>query len=80
MFPDPDSVIAFGLMRHHELQAETVQVRKAMAALACRPAQPRRVRSRRTWVGSVFVRIGTALQFQTPGPGVPHQARSADIA
>ena len=42
MLSHPDSVIAFGLMRHQELQAETLQLRRAMAAL---PISPRTARA-----------------------------------
>ena len=39
MFPHPDSVIALGIMRHQELQAEIIQVRRAMTAVTARPAR-----------------------------------------
>lgn len=55
----PHSVVAFGFMRHEELQAETRQIQRAMA---CRPAHPGVVRRLRTWVGSAMIRLGTTLQ------------------
>ena len=74
MLPHPDSVIAFGLMRHQELQAENLQVRRAMAAVPSRPAQLGVVRRMRSWVGSVLIRLGTALQAEPREPGAPHEA------
>jgi hypothetical protein len=74
MFPHPDSVIAFGLTRHQELQAETLQLRRVMAAVPCRPAPLRLLCRWRTWVGAVLVRKGTALQPEKRKPGGPHKA------
>ena len=72
MFPHPDSVIALGIMRHQELQAETIQMRRAMNAVTSRPAQPGLARRTRAWVGSVLVRTGTSLQAEPGEPVAPH--------
>jgi hypothetical protein len=74
MFPHPDSVIALGIIMHHELQAETIQMRRAMNAVTSRPAQPGLVRRTRAWMGSVFVRIGISLQAEPEEPVTPHTA------
>jgi hypothetical protein len=64
MFPHSDSVIAFGLMRHQELQAENLQVCRAMAAVLSRPAQSATPRQTRNWMRSILIRMGTALQAE----------------
>ena len=71
MLPHPDSVLAFGLIRHQELQAENLQVRRAMTAVPSRPVQPGIVRRMKSWMGSAFIRMGTSLQAETGEPGAP---------
>ncbi len=65
MLPHPDSVIALGILRHQELQAENLRVRRAMAAVPSRPAQPWVLRRMRTRAGSVLIQMGTFLQVET---------------
>ena len=71
MFSHPDSVIAFGLMRHQELQAENLQMRRALAAAASRQAQSSVLRTTRIWVGTVLIRLGTLLQAEVSEPTAP---------
>jgi hypothetical protein len=71
MLSHPDSVIGLGILRHQELQAENLRVRRAMAAIPFRPTQPGILRRTRTRAGSVLIRIGTSLQVETREPGVP---------
>ena len=70
----PDTVIAFGLMRHQELQAENLQVRRAMAAGPSSSAQLGVVRRMRSSVGSVLIRLGTALRAELWELGAPSKA------
>jgi hypothetical protein len=74
MLSHPDSVIAFGIMRHQELQAENIQGRTAMAAVASRPAQPGVLHTTRIWVGTVLIRLGTSLQAEAREPSAPREA------
>jgi hypothetical protein len=71
MLPHPDSVVAFGLIRHQELQAENLRVRRAMTAVPSRPVQPGVLSRTRGWVGSVLIRMGTSLQVETREPSAP---------
>ena len=48
-------------------------MRRAMAAVSPRPAQPGVLSRTRTWVGSVLIRLGTSLQVETREPGAPRQ-------
>ena len=64
MFPHPDSVVALGILRHQELQAENVKLRLAMAAVAPRLQLPGVVNRTRTRLGSVLIRMGTSLDVQ----------------
>ena len=69
MLPHPDSVVAFGLIRHQELQAENLQVRRAMTAVSSRPTQPGVLSRMRTRAGSVLIQMGISLQVETREPG-----------
>ena len=80
MLSHPDSVIALGILRHQELQAENLQVRRAMAAVPSRPAQPGVLSRMRTWVGSILIRMGTSLQVETREPGAPLKAFHAGVS
>jgi hypothetical protein len=71
MLPHPDSVIAFGLIRHQELQAENLRVRIARTAVLSRPVQPEGMRRMRSWMGSVLIRVGISLRAETREPGAP---------
>ena len=65
MLSNPNSVIALGILRHQELQAENAKVRMAMAAVAPRLDQSGGVLSRmRTRLGSILIRMGTSLHVQ----------------
>jgi hypothetical protein len=74
MPPHPDSVIAFGLMHHQELQAENLRMRSAIAAVSSSGPRPRIVRRMQSWVGSVLIQMGTALQVESREPGAPRSA------
>ena len=82
MFPHPDSVVAFGNLRHQELQAENIRVRRAMAAVPSLPAQPGVLSRTRTRLGSVLIRMGTSLHVQVEDrePGAPLEAFRADVS
>jgi hypothetical protein len=80
MISHPNSVIAFELMRHQELQAENIQVRRALAAAAPRPAQPAVLRRARVWAGAVLVRLGTTLQAEAREPTAQRGAFPAGAA
>ena len=80
MLSHPDSVIAFGLIRHQELQAETLQLRRAIAAVASRPAQPGVLHTTRTRVGAVLIQLGTSLQAEAREPSAPREAFPAGPA
>jgi hypothetical protein len=80
MLSHPDSVIAFGVMRHQELQAENVQMRRALAAVASRPAQRGVLRTTRTRLGVVLIRLGTSLQAEAREPTAPREAFPAGAA
>jgi hypothetical protein len=79
MLPHPDTVIAFGLMRYHELHAENLRVRKAVAAVPSFPAQLGVVGRMRSWGGSVLIRLGIVLlaeprELSAPGKAFPARA------
>ena len=80
MLPHPDSVIALALMRHQELQAENVQVRRALTAVASRPAQRGVLRTTRTRLGVVLIRLGTSLQAEAREPTAPGEAFPASAS
>jgi hypothetical protein len=80
MLPHPDSVIALALIRHQELQAEAFRERRAMAAVASRPAQPGVLRTTRTRLGVVLIRLGTCLQAETREPTAAREAFPAGAA
>jgi hypothetical protein len=79
MLPHPDSVIAFGHMRHRELQAENLQGRRAMAAVPSSAARLGLGGQMRFWAGAVLIRLGTALraeprELSAPGKAFPARA------
>jgi hypothetical protein len=79
MLPQPHSVIAFGIMRHQDIQAENIRVRLAMTAVASRqaPGLPRRARA---WVGSALIRIGTCLLAEQRDSARPRAAFRAGVS
>jgi hypothetical protein len=80
MLPHPDSVIAFGLMRHEELQAENLHLRRAIATQPSCAVQVGVKCRLRFWLGADLIRLGTALQVETQEPGAVHQTVPAGIA
>jgi hypothetical protein len=80
MLSHPDSVIALGILRHQELQAENLRVRRAMAAVPSRPGQPGVLSRTRAWVSSILIRVGISLQAETREPGAPLTAFHADAS
>ena len=80
MLSHPDSVIAFGLLRHQELQAENIRIRKANAAVPSPAAQLGALRRIRSWLSLVFIRMGTSLQVETREPGAPRKAFPANAS
>ena len=73
MLSHPDSVIAFGLMRHQELQAENIRIRKANAAVPDPAPQRGALRRIRSWLSLVLIRMGTTLQVEMREPGAPRK-------
>lgn len=80
MFPHPDSVIALALIRHQELQAEAFRERMAIAAVTSRPTQSSVLRTTRTRLGVVLIRLGTFLQAEAREPTAPREAFPAGAA
>jgi hypothetical protein len=69
MLSHPNSVIALGIVRHQELQAENARVRIAMTAVVPRRLQPRALSWMRIRLGSVLIRTGAWLQAEPWKPG-----------
>jgi hypothetical protein len=80
MLSHPDSVIALGILRHQELQAESLRERRVMVAVSSRPAQPGVLNRMRTRAGSILIRVGTSLQVESREPGAPRKAFQAGIS
>jgi hypothetical protein len=80
MLPHPDSVIALGILRHQELQAENLRERRVRAAVSSRPSQPGVLNRMRTRAGSILVRVGISLQVETREPAAPLDAFHAGIS
>ena len=78
MLSHPDSVISLAMLRHQELQAESVRVRIAMTAVAPRLLQPGVLSRTRTRLGSVLIRMGASLRAEPWEPGTPLKAFHAE--